>query len=121
MNSQHKRPDLSGWTTQEIAHTERFRELVNAARLDGVTQEMIGNATDMTPGGVSNYYNYNRKIGFDAALKFSKFFRVPTEQLYQPASEVIRPDEYRRLVEILQRIPADKHERLEQILESFLK
>ena len=105
----------------DSVHTERFQKLVDEADLAGISRKMIGSACGMTANGVTQYYLGNRPIGFDAALKFSQFFEVPTEHLYTKVSEIVVDPELDRMTKLIRRIPESEMQRLRKILLGLVK
>ena len=105
-----------GFTELDFKHKARLRELVDQAKREDISRDMIGAACGMSGSGVSQYYRGNRRIGFDAALKFSIFFNIPTEQLYTTAANIIVSPELQTLIQLLQNIPESDLPRARQLL-----
>ena len=100
-------------------HTERFKQLVDEAKRQGITRDMIGASCGMSANGVTQYYGGHIKIGFEAALAFSVFFNVPTRQLCGKVDEIVVDPETDRFNRLVERVPESKRETLRQMLLSL--
>lgn len=106
-------------TEQDQRHRRRLVELVDSVKRDDISRDLIGAACGMTGNGVTQYYLGLLPLKFDAALAFSLYFRVPTEQLYEPAGRIVLSSEQARLIDLLREIPEEKYQRIEQLLEGI--